>query len=425
MRTSLLAILALSSLAAAACSSTSDTPSPDRPSPLLSNEVTLLDFEFDGELIASDGDAAKRKVTAQLFYLVGVLNPDNANARISFAELSRTETSPAGDLTLLKYHAKIPVAWPKNKTIPASYALNLPRRMDEAGQSAFYDKYNKDCKGDEDEGREDYWHDWRPLNADCKLDAADVVTAAAKVTKSAHNTEVAYPEYDKVWSDGVLTVVTVFGKDSLGATSNSDIGIQEYNEFIASMRRAIPGVKTTPATVAVDPGATIPDVTLEGTLEDGGKVKAVAILVDNARTAGAAFETRFADVTKDADFVGYSGHSGLSRNTNAVAKLGTMTKGQYQIWFFNGCNSYAYLDQTLFTRRAAVNAPNDPEGTKNMDVVGNVLPAFFGTIARSDVVLIKALMDRAHPKSYGDIFKDIPTDQEVVVEGEEDNTFKP
>ena len=121
MRTSLLAILALSSLAAAACSSTSDTPSPDRPSPLLSNEVTLLDFEFDGELIASDGDAAKRKVTAQLFYLVGVLNPDNANARISFAELSRTETSPAGDLTLLKYHAKIPVAWPKNKTIPADH----------------------------------------------------------------------------------------------------------------------------------------------------------------------------------------------------------------------------------------------------------------------------------------------------------------
>ncbi len=426
MRTSLFCSFVVTSLVVAAGCSSSDTSSSAADSNLTSNEVTLTDFEFDGELVASDAEAVPRKIKAQMFYFVGILFPDNANARLDYATISNTTTAAEpGGLTLFKYHARIPVAWPKGKAIPAAYELKIPRRMDEEGQSAFYDKYNKACKGDEDEGRDDYWHDYRPANDGCKIDAADLVITTATVTKSPLNTDGVFPEYDKVWSDGALNIVAVFGKDSIGATSNTDIGINEFNIFVEAMRKAIPAVKTTPIKVPRNPGAKVDDVTLEGTLADGGKVKAVALLIDSARDTDSRFDQRFAEVTADADFVAYNGHSGLSKNTRAIAKKGTMVKGQYQIWFFNGCNSYAYLDDTLYQRRAAANAPDDPQGTKFMDVVGNVMPAFFGTIGRSDVTILKALMNRAQPKTYQQIFAGIPSDQEIVVEGEEDNTFKP
>jgi hypothetical protein len=148
------------------------------------------------------------------------------------------------------------------------------------------------------------------------------------------------------------------------------------------------------------------------------------MIIDGAADADDAFDARFADITKDADFVAYNGHSGLSKNTRAIAKKGTIAPGKYRIWFFEGCNSFAYLDQTLTKRVAAAN-PDDPEGTKYLDVVSNVLPSFFGTNATADLTMITALMDRAHPKTYNQIFEGIDDRQEVVVTGEEDNTFKP
>src|SRR5947209_7889213 len=107
MRTSLVTTFALASMLGIGCSSATTAPSsdPGRASPLASDEVTLTDFEFDGELVAADADAAKSKVEAQMFYFVGILFPENANARINFVELSNTQTSPAdGGLTRLKYH---------------------------------------------------------------------------------------------------------------------------------------------------------------------------------------------------------------------------------------------------------------------------------------------------------------------------------
>ena len=430
MRT-LVSTLVLTTMLAIGCSANSDSGDSggDRhPSALASNLVTLTDFEFDGEVVAVDAATAKRAVTAQMFYLVGTLFPEKANARLDWLELSGTtaEDTDVGK-TLLRYHAKIPVGWAKDKEMPSRYTLKLPRRLDEASLTAFYAKYGKACIADDAEGpdAESFWHDYAPAKDGCTLDDADVVTSIAKVTKSTHNTSGAYPEYDRIWADEKLVIVSVFGKDSPGSTSASDSGALEYNRFVSLMRGALADVKTTPETVPESPGVAVPDVTIEGTLPDGSKVKAVAMIIDGASAADDAFDRRFAEITKDADFVAYNGHSGLSKNTRAIAKKGTMARGQYQIWFFEGCNSFAYLDQTLTTRRAAANAPDDPEGTKLMDVVSNVLPSFFGTNANADLVLVKALMDRANPKTYNQIFEQIDDRQEVVVTGEEDNTFAP
>ena len=42
-----------------------------------------------------------------------------------------------------------------------------------------------------------------------------------------------------MWEDGLLTVVAVFGKYEVGATSDFDPGIAAYNQFIASVAQTL------------------------------------------------------------------------------------------------------------------------------------------------------------------------------------------
>jgi len=69
--------------------------------------------------------------------------------------------------------------------------------------------------------------------------------------------------------------------------------------------------------------------------------------------------------------------------------------------------------------------PDDPTGTKYMDMVTNAMPAFFSSMPSASLALIKSLGDEAKPKTYQDIFANIDKSQVVVVTGEEDNVFTP
>src|SRR5262249_30067733 len=98
--------------------------------------------------------------------------------------------------------------------------------------------------------------------------------------------------------------------------------------------------------------------------------------------------------------------------------------GKYQIFFMDGCDTFAYVDGALASTRAVLN-PDDPLGTKYMDIVQNAMPAYFVSMADSSMALIRALKNDAAPQSYENIFAQIATSQVVVVTGEEDNAFSP
>ncbi len=394
--------------------------------PFTSATSTLVDFEFDGELVAASNQNLASKVRGQLIYLVGHLNQEHGGARLNAVQLTGvTANVLGGGLWRVRYHAKVPVAWNGKTPLPSSYTVTLPRRVDDVGLAAFLAQYGASCT--DHDGHElipaNVWYYYRPGAPDCHPAAADVTVSPAKVTKSALNTSGKYPEYHRVWEDGVLDVVAVFGKYNKGATSPDDAGIAAYDEFIATMRAMLPGAATTPAALPDAPGAAVPDVTFEAET-DAGRVTVVALLTDEVSSAPASFIARFAEATPRADLILYGGHAGLGANVRALTKQAKFFPAKYQLLFLDGCDTFAYEDDALNDARKLLN-PSDPSGAKYLDVMRNAMPAYFNAMASATAAVVDALLDRAEPRSYEQIFAPIDAAQVVLVTGEEDNAFTP
>ena len=384
-----------------------------------SDVATLLVMDFDGQLVTSTAANPTGQIRAQLLYTVGHLNAEPGVSRLDKLNLSNvTTTALGGGLYRIGYHVKLPVAWGSKTNLPTSYTFTLPRRLDAAGQAAFLGKYVATCQ--EQEGYQisvdNYWYHYRPHWPGCTLDAADVLTVTASAQVSTLNTVGKTPEYQKIWEDGMLTVVAVFGKYTKGATGTDDAGIAAYNAFAAALQREL---GTWPAGVPTAPGAAFPDVTVRA-----GNVIVTLLLTDELQSAPLAFQKRFAEVSTNADLILYSGHAGLGGNVRAMAGLGQFFPGKYQILFLDGCDTFAYADDTWARRRALLNA-DDASGTKYLDTITNAMPAFFNSMPDASMALVHALRHPETPATYPQIFHGVNPDHVVVVNGEEDNAFRP
>ena len=395
-----------------------------------SAEATLLDFAFDGEVTTSQATNPSGTIRAQLLFTVGHFNGEPGVARLGKVVLTNvTTTALGGGLTRIRYHAVLPVAWGHKSSLPTTYALSLPHRMDTAGQTTFMQKYGPSCNDGEPASITlgNYWYHYRPHGGACALDASDVTTSTATVTPNRGNTTGRYPEYHEVWKDGALKVVAVFGKYAKLATDQNDAGIADYNAFVDAARAALGNlgtVTTMPASFPASPGVSAPDVTMETTLADGRSVFITAILVDEVASAPATFDKRYAEITPGADVILYNGHAGLGANVRALATKGQFFPGQYQIFWMNGCDTFAYQDDTLTKTRALLNA-DDAAGTKYMDFITNGMPAYFNAMADDSMALLDALIAKDSPATYEQIFAKVDPAQVVVVTGEEDNVFAP
>jgi hypothetical protein len=249
-----------------------------------------------------------------------------------------------------------------------------------------------------------------------------------KVTKSKLNTKNKYPEYDKVWEDKALRIVAIFGKFEAGATTTSDAGISGFDEFVADMQTKLAPYNpvTKPAKLSDTPalGEGGGDVTFDATLPDGKKISVTALLTDGIAQAPQSFYDRYESLSGDADIIAYNGHSGLGQNVRALSSHGKFQKGKYQIFFMNGCDSFAYVDGSLAQTRAALN-PDDPTGTKYMEFVTNAMPAFFASMPNATNVLMDGLLSYKAPKTYDQIFAGVDSSQIILVTGEEDNVYTP
>ena len=394
-----------------------------------SAEAIFLDFEFDGQLMMSSSFGAESKIEEQMLYTIGHLNGDNSVGDLNKLELSNVRTEPAPGGTLVTYSARLLVAWGDKDNPVTEYELVLPRDVSHAGLEAFSDKYSTSCVdwGANDVDAGSMWYYYRPAASRCQLDEADIVRVPVRASVSDVNTTGKYPEYHKVWEDDAFKVVAVFGKYADGATTSSDAGIAAYNRFLTEVARELSilgDVTTEPAEIPRSPGVAMPDITFRAELADGTTTEVVALLVDNVRTAGFEFDQRYAELTPRADLIVYNGHAGLGANIRALANKGQWEQGQYSIVFMNGCDTYAYVDSALYDARAAIN-PDDPVGSKYVDVITNAMPSFFHEMPRSTMALIRGLLARDEPQTYEQIFVNIDADEVVIVSGEHDNEFVP
>jgi hypothetical protein len=394
-----------------------------------SREATLLDFEFDGEMLTNGSFGLKQKIQDQLLYTIGHLNGNKSVGRLDRLELTNIASAPAdGGLTKVTYHAKLPVAWGSKTNLPQTYELTLPVNTTFEALNAFTEKYKHDCVdfGAHDVDTGSMWYYYRPARSGCSIEPSFVFKTTAKVTLSAQNSTGKYPEYNKVWEDGALNVVAVFGKFEDGATTSADAGVAAFNRFVTTMQTELRSfqLKTTPAVIPASPGVENPDVTFEATLATGKTVKVVALLVDNVRTADAKFNARYEALSTRADIITYNGHAGLGDNVRALARKGKWVAGQYLITFMNGCDTFAYVDGSLAETRAKLNL-DDPTGTKYMEIITNAMPSFFSSMPTASLQLIRGLMKFDRPQTYEDIFAGVDRQQVIIVTGEEDNTFTP
>jgi hypothetical protein len=394
--------------------------------PFTSDVATLMDFDFDGVLTSSSGSNVKGQVRAQLMYTVGHLNGEPGVARLDKLVLSNTSiVYIGGGLYRISYHAWLPVAWGSKTNLPSSYTFTLPMRVDASGQSTFTTKYASTCNDGEgaDVSVNNFWYHYRPHAGGCSLAPGDVATAPATVTKDNSNSYLKYPEYQKIWEDGALNVVAVFGKYTAGARSLDDAGISAYNEFIGLIREEYPDATTVPASLPDDPGPGVTDITFT-VKRGGGTININIFLVEAVTAVTSAWKARYAQLTPGADLIIYNGHAGLGANVAALSRMGKFFPGKYQILFLNGCDTFAYYDNTLPSIRAALN-PDDPTGTKYMDFVTNSMPAYFASMAGDAMALIRAVANEAQPLAYQPIFHNMDRAQVVVVTGEDDNIFTP
>jgi hypothetical protein len=435
MRTRTFVAAALTSLiAAAGCEtdtlevSPEDMTKPGEGKWDTSVEALFVDMEFDGTLFASSSFNPQQTIQNQMLYTIGHLNGDRSVGRLDRLTLTDIDTRSVSGGVEITYHARMPVAWGRKNSVPSSYEFVLPRDVSFNGLESFTSKYMERCVdfSAHEVSSGNMWYYYRPNRSGCSIDDADVVAVTASVSVSSINTTGKYPEYDKVWEDGALKVVAIFGKYEDGATSNSDAGIAAYNEFIGDVSAELraTGYTTVPASVPFNPGVAMPDITFSASLPGGKTVEIVALLVDNVRTPPSWFDARYAALSTGADVIAYNGHAGLGSNVRALARKGVWTAGQYLMLFMNGCDTYAYVDGYLAQARAAVN-PDDPTGTRYMDIVTNAMPAFFHSDSNATMAFIRGLMSYEQPLTYEKIFTAIDRAQVVLVSGEQDNVFVP
>ena len=292
--------------------------------PFTSDVATLLDFEFDGELVTTSAANLKGQVRAQMMYTVGQLNGEGGVSHLDQLIATRITSTYKGGLYTVRYHAWMPVAWPSKINLPTSYVLTLPRRVDSTGQNTFTSRYSATCNDAEHATItiSNYWYHYRPNADGCDLAAADIVVTPVSLTVDGLNRTSAYPEYQKVWEDRALNVVAVFGKYAVGATSNDDAGIATYNQFYASLRQLFPTAVVTPAQSGDSPGAANTDITLTVARDDGTFISVNMLLVEGVTVAPPSFDKRYAELTPGADLIIYNGHAGLGANVAALTRKG-------------------------------------------------------------------------------------------------------
>src|SRR5262245_44781160 len=240
------------------CASASDDAG-DGEGAFSSNQATLLEFDFDAEVVTDSSWNDKQTIQDQLLYTMGHLNADHSVGRLDNVVLSapgdpskppvRTQD---GGRTTIKYHAKLPVAWGSKTNLPTSYEFKLPRDISYAGQQAFTEKHKENCVDwsahEVDVGS--MWYYYRPRAEGCEIADSEVVKFTAKVVKSTNNTAGMYPEYHKVWEDDRLEVVAIFGKYEATGQAG-DAGVTGFNSFVAQMKRELGAMRlvTTPANI--------------------------------------------------------------------------------------------------------------------------------------------------------------------------------
>ncbi len=377
----------------------------------------------------TNNGSIERQIRSQLQYMTGQLNGINGGADLNRLQLTINEKIPQEDGSFeVHYAAKVLIAWRRDLALPETYELVVPAQGDSRHLGNFLAAFQDDCitPSAHDMSSGNFWYYYRPQPEDCRARMNDPANAGLvarfpiALNLSLENTSGQSPEYGKIWEDDRAVITAVFGKYEDGATSSGDAGIAAYNEMYSLLRSRFgePVSQDVEVPVGTRPGVDYPAINMifntpEGTLDVD------ILLIDGILSVDESFKKRYNERTRISDFVSYNGHSGLGANIRALARMGSFQQGQYQLFFVNGCDTFAYVDNALRDAHAAVNPGYGP--SKFFDIITNAMPSYFRSNADNNVAMMQAFLGRS--KTYRQILSGFDRTQRAVVTGEEDNAW--
>lgn len=400
-----------------------------------SAHAIMVDAKIEEGILLSkqaDPNSAKRAIEGQLYFLVGQLNGHDGVVEMGQAsiELKTITLQENGEFQII-YSADLLLAWPRETAIPKNFQALLPIYSDTQGLLDFFRKYGGKSYSDSncmdwsahDVTYDMFWYYYRPQNYGCALrdpnqeQNEDLASFNLSLKLSEKNTSKKAPEYSKIWEDGKLEVIVIIALDKGVHPTSTDVGLSSYKNLHRDM--FLKFGTPTESSLPQDQEPTLKDTALTYRWQwaDGKELIVRSFLIPGILYYNPEFSSQYNIHTQKADLVAYNGHSGLGANIRALARLGTFSKGQYQIYFINGCDTFAYLDKALTLTHELVN-PGEM-GTKYLDLITNAMPAFFHHMSLSTLHLTKSLLESK--LNYRQILTDIPQIQRAVVSGEEDN----
>lgn len=385
-------------------------------------------------------DLAVRRIHQQLTHLFGPMeryepkSVPKMNHDIVITSMQRDESR---GVFRVNYDYKGDIA--VSEAVGKQMTLLLPRDPDRIYGQAVVFKNNQryfPCTDKKYTEEKYFWYFWSPDRDGCQLvEGEHYDRFTVKVTQYA-NTKETYPEYERLINEaGEIPVHILIGMDnpfkSTDPSRSDDIAVKTYNKLSDLLsQRGYTSRKWSEEEIKKfmqNSSNKIPAVTTFTKEFPRATMKVRLFFGPSGEMQSKPFHYFFKDALEKASVMVYAGHSGLGEYVapQSIAKsLGASLKppkDRYQIWFFNSCSSYPYFNRDYFDLKMT---SEDPEGTKNLDIITNGLSTYFYALTPSTLVLINSVEDYAKgylKRSYQSMINRGDSMNFMAVNGDKDN----
>ena len=244
-------------------------------------------------------------------------------------------------------------------------------------------------------------------------------------------TDKRYPEINRIWEDNQFIATIIFTPTT--SFGDKDAGIYAYSEMaqklVQKYGKPLEGPLPAPlvGSYGVAQPTQVPNITLSFR-GNAGRIMVFHLMAwnDNWQESEET-KVQFGRFSRESDFISYNGHAHYGVNVKLMEEWSQVDKGHYQVFYWDGCSTFAYTSQKMDRKVEMIN-PGE-RASKYLDVISNISPAYFGYMPLQNLALIDGMI--TGDKSYSEIFATIEAtiapeySPWIIVSGEEDNAYKP
>ena len=305
-----------------------------------------------------------------------------------------------------------------------SIPLKLPNNPTTFYKKGVVNGVNK-CTDHHYNSEDDLFYFWDPDQKGCPLrgNNIDVIRVMGQLQRL-RNTTSTYPEYDRLYHAEELKISVFLGYigDDPSVSNTKDEAYLTYKELIQNLESRNYQIINQKNFKKLNYITSL-EKTLRNQLGIKQKITITILLSDSSvGSRDKTFVAEFSKALNSSQLVAYDGHSGLGGNLDferfGIEKLNRI----YQIYFFNGCSSYPYFNQSYFTQK--------PAGQKNLEIITAGLPTLTSTSTSNMLAFLNPFIQgKIH--SYQTLMSGIEKsngDESTYlmgVNGDEDNKFNP